>query len=274
MNKLIITELVFEKFNPDTPGQVDKYLVSADLNLEYGDAAEPADDIVSLDIKKIRDDISLFLNMNRNKSVDITARHLASHILLNFSYIDNLTLTFTDPRAAAFQITRGWHTSYLGAGSNLGDRSFNIRKGIDFINKSEFSHVTKISKIYETEPFGYEEQDLFLNCVLEIKTLLSPRNLIRFLLGVEKELKRERIIPMGPRTLDLDILFYDDLVTAFEEAVIPHPRLHERMFVMKPLCDIAPYHIHPLLKERCYRIADNLLPDQQEPVEWNGTLPW
>ncbi|HAG42201.1 MAG TPA: 2-amino-4-hydroxy-6-hydroxymethyldihydropteridine diphosphokinase, partial [Clostridium sp.] len=94
------------------------------------------------------------------------------------------------------------------------------------------------------------------NTAIEIKTLLNPKNLMKFLLEVEKSLKRERIIKWGPRTLDLDVIFYDDLISSDEEIIIPHPRMEERLFVLNPLCDIASYKLHPILNKRIIDIRD------------------
>ncbi len=165
-------------------------------------------------------------------------------------------------------IQREWHTAYVGVGSNLGERETNIGRSLELIDTSRHSRVDEVSPLYETDPVGYLDQDKFLNGASRIETLLEPRGLIRFLLEVESAVFRERTVPNGPRTIDLDVLFYDDRITAFEEAVIPHPRLHERMFVMKPLTDIAPYHMHPVLGERCYRLKEKLLPEQPEPPVW------
>lgn len=170
------------------------------------------------------------------------------------------------------RIIHNMHRAYVGVGSNLGDRLENIKGAVKLINESKSTKVCRVSKVYETEPFGYADQGLFLNCVFEVDTLLPPRELVRSLLDIEHTLKRERKIPMGPRTIDLDVLFYDDIITSYEDAVIPHPRLHERKFVLKPLCDLAPYYVHPLLNDRCDRIAENLQSTESEPILWAEEL--
>ncbi|TFG60473.1 MAG: 2-amino-4-hydroxy-6-hydroxymethyldihydropteridine diphosphokinase, partial [Spirochaetales bacterium] len=106
-------------------------------------------------------------------------------------------------------------------------------------------------------PWGYADQGRFLNCVFEMSTPLAPESFLALLLSTEKKLKRKRTIPNGPRTIDLDILFYDDLVTASERIAIPHPRLHERMFVLRPFCDLAPDHVHPVFGLPCSRILED-----------------
>lgn len=160
------------------------------------------------------------------------------------------------------------HTVFIGVGSNIGDRYTNILIAEKEINCSAVCKVVEISKIYETEPFGFPDQDKFLNCVFKIKTSLMPDQLLKFLFAIEKKLKRKRVVRWGPRIIDLDILLYDELVISSKDLVIPHPGMHERMFVLKPLCDLAPDYIHPVLNERCYTIAEKLKSEQSPPVEW------
>lgn len=130
------------------------------------------------------------------------------------------------------------HKVYIGLGSNLGDRQANIAEAIEHISKLEGTIVTKTSPLYETEPVGGPEQGKYLNGAAEIFTDLSPRELLNELLGIEIELGRTREGKNLPRTIDLDILLYDDIILAEEGLVIPHPRMNEREFVTKPLKDI------------------------------------
>ena len=116
----------------------------------------------------------------------------------------------------------------------------------------------KESTIIETEPWGYENQDSFKNAVIEVNTILNPRELMALLLDIEKDMKRERIFRWGPRVIDLDIIFYDDLVTSDDFVTIPHPRMEEREFVLAPLNEIAPNMIHPLNKKRVFRMLEEI----------------
>ncbi|MBI9098301.1 MAG: 2-amino-4-hydroxy-6-hydroxymethyldihydropteridine diphosphokinase, partial [Spirochaetaceae bacterium] len=255
----------------------EKYIISAELKLNLKEAGDSDRLKNTVHLVSICKEIAQKFTENKYKLIESCAEDLATHILLKYAMINHVSLSIIKPWIpaglsidfAGIEIEREWHTVYLGIGSNMGNRSKNLESAIDLINQSELSRVSKRSAIYETEPFGYVDQDKFLNSVVEIKTLLTPKSLIRSLLEVEKKLKRNRVIHQGPRTIDLDILFYDNLITSFEEAVIPHPRLHERMFVLAPLCDIAPYHIHPILNERCYRIAETLKKEQDEPTLWS-----
>ncbi|MBN2656743.1 MAG: 2-amino-4-hydroxy-6-hydroxymethyldihydropteridine diphosphokinase [Spirochaetales bacterium] len=158
-----------------------------------------------------------------------------------------------------------WHRAYIALGSNMGDRMDHLRRALKLINSSGDCRVTALSSIYETEPYGNRDQDRFLNGAAEVQTLLGPGAFMDRLLEIEVELKRERIVHWGPRTIDLDILFYDEIVSSDPHIIIPHPGLQDRLFVLRPLCDIAPGYIHPLLKERCDSLAGNLEEKQEEP---------
>jgi 2-amino-4-hydroxy-6-hydroxymethyldihydropteridine diphosphokinase len=125
--------------------------------------------------------------------------------------------------------------AYVGLGANLGDRDGSIRRAADLLG------AVRLSTIRETEPWGYADQPPFLNAVAELETELSPRALLDRLLEVERELGRTREAPRwGPRTIDLDLLLYGDLALDEPGLTIPHPRLHERLFVLEPLADLAP----------------------------------
>jgi 2-amino-4-hydroxy-6-hydroxymethyldihydropteridine diphosphokinase len=126
-------------------------------------------------------------------------------------------------------------TAYVGLGSNLGDREGAIRRAAELIG------AQRLSPILETEPWGYEAQPRFLNAVAEIETGLAARALLDDLLDVERRLGRERVGPRwGPRTIDLDLLLYGDERISEAGLEVPHPRLHERLFVLEPLATLAP----------------------------------
>jgi 2-amino-4-hydroxy-6-hydroxymethyldihydropteridine diphosphokinase len=137
------------------------------------------------------------------------------------------------------------HTVYIALGTNLGDRLVNLRAAIKAMSPE--LHVLAESHVYETPPWGYEDQPAFLNMVIKAKTTLEPEPLLTYLKQLEVELGREQNFRWGPRLIDLDILFYDDLTLDSPPLVIPHPRLHERAFVLVPLADIAPDLIHSVL---------------------------
>jgi 2-amino-4-hydroxy-6-hydroxymethyldihydropteridine diphosphokinase len=132
-------------------------------------------------------------------------------------------------------------TVYLSLGSNLGDREANLRAALHELRPN------RVSAIYETEPVGLAEQPWFLNLVAELETALYPEQLLAEAQRIEHDLGRVRTIPNGPRTVDIDVLLYDDAVLHTPQLEIPHPRLHERRFVLAPLAELTPDLRHPVI---------------------------
>jgi 2-amino-4-hydroxy-6-hydroxymethyldihydropteridine diphosphokinase len=131
--------------------------------------------------------------------------------------------------------------AYVGVGANLGDREGTIRRAVDLLGGSPGVEVVAVSTLRETDPIGYVHQPRFLNGAAELETTLPPRELLEQLLAVERQLGRERTGPrFGPRTIDLDLLLYDELVLDEPGLTLPHPRLHERRFALEPLAELAP----------------------------------
>ena len=145
---------------------------------------------------------------------------------------------------------------YLGLGSNLGDKSANLKKAIYYLKKN--IKVVKISAFYKTEPVGYKNQDWFLNCVVEAEAEIKPLDLLKLLKSIEKKLKRVKTIKYGPRTIDIDILFYGDEIIKSKKLIVPHPRMHKRLFVLEPLSRINQNLIHPKIKKTIMELKNNL----------------
>ena len=129
--------------------------------------------------------------------------------------------------------------AYLGLGSNLGDREGYLNSAIHQLDFHKEIEVTKTSKVYETDPFGYEDQGMFLNMVVEVKTSLSPRALLKYCNHIESNLLRQRDVKWGPRTIDVDILTYEDYTSDEEILTLPHPGVTQRAFVLLPLKDVV-----------------------------------
>ena len=136
---------------------------------------------------------------------------------------------------------------YLGLGTNLGDRAENLRQALSLLG--EKVRIERTSAFYDTEPVGYVDQPRFLNAACRGQTGLNPEQLFRFVKRIESGMGRAPTFRNGPRIIDIDILFYDDLVLSTPMLEIPHPRLAERVFVLAPLAEIAPDFVHPVLKQ-------------------------
>jgi 2-amino-4-hydroxy-6-hydroxymethyldihydropteridine diphosphokinase len=145
---------------------------------------------------------------------------------------------------------------YLSLGSNLGDREANLRGAIEQLN--ELGSVVAVSSFYETEPVETGPQPWFLNCAVKLDTEKMPRQLIAAILNLEQGMGRQRRKEKAPRTIDVDILLFGSSIVELPSLTIPHPRLHERRFVLEPLAEIAPDARHPVLKRSVRELRDSL----------------
>lgn len=198
--------------------------------------------------------IDRLLRDNKYQLLEAAAEHTAQQILLQFPRIVSLDLEIRKPRApiglpfdsVSVKITRGWKKAYLGIGSNMGDKRKYMEEAVEKIKSQPLIREVKVSEFTVTKPYGGVEQEDFLNGAIELETLMPPLCLFHFLQKLEQEAGRERLIHWGPRTLDLDILFFQDFISCSRELTVPHPDLQNREFVLRPLSQLCPYYIHPL----------------------------
>jgi 2-amino-4-hydroxy-6-hydroxymethyldihydropteridine diphosphokinase len=151
-------------------------------------------------------------------------------------------------------------TVYLSLGSNLGDREANLREAIRKL--ADLGNVVAASSFYETEPVELTAQPWFLNCAVKLDTEKMPRQLISAILGLEQSMGRQRKQKKGPRIIDIDILLFGSSVIEVPSLTVPHPKLHERRFVLEPLAEIAPDARHPVFKRSMRELRDALPPGQ------------
>jgi 2-amino-4-hydroxy-6-hydroxymethyldihydropteridine diphosphokinase len=148
--------------------------------------------------------------------------------------------------------------AFVGVGSNLGDRRGLIAGALRMLRETSGLTINRISPIYETEAEGGPPQGMYLNAVWEIETSLDCPDLLRELFRVEQLLGRRRAERNGPRTIDLDILFYENRIYRSEELTVPHPRLHRRCFVLRPMADLEPEWVHPGLNKTVRTLLEEL----------------
>ncbi len=154
------------------------------------------------------------------------------------------------------------HTAYIGMGSNVGNKLLRCERALSEILKIDRHRLLAQSSFYKTKPLGYTAQDWFLNAVVKIETDFDARELLRSLKAVESRLGRRQSFRWGPRKIDLDLLFFDQEQIQSEALEIPHPRLHERQFVLVPLAEIDPHLMHPVLKKTVLELLELLKEDQ------------
>ena len=221
--------------------------------------------------------ITVWMQENTCLLLEAVAQRLSQALLLEFGALAALELEIQKPHApislpfgnVSVKVRRGWHRAYIAVGSNLGNRKTHILSGIQALKVHPLIKLKKVSKMIVTEPYGGVEQEDFLNGALEIETLLEPEELLEALHQVENAEVRERIVRWGPRTLDLDILFYDRLCYESETLVIPHVDLENRVFVLKPMSEIAPYFRHPISKKTMM----GLLKELEQKTEEDSVRP-
>jgi len=163
-------------------------------------------------------------------------------------------------------------TVYLSLGSNLGNREESLQTALDLLHEADLQ-ITRVSSVYETEPQDVPDQPWFLNVVVEAQTLLFPKQLLAKTQKIERQMGRKRIVPKGPRPIDIDILLFGSSVVTMEGLTVPHPRLMERRFVLEPMVELAPDARHPILRRTMRELLDNLQGQRVRRVAFRLTSP-
>ena len=207
-----------------------------------------------------------FISNHVYQLIETVAEKTAEAVLAEFPLLEGITLEVRKPEApvelefqsVSVKITRMWHKVCLAVGSNVGNRPGHIQTAIDTLNADEKCRVVKTSELVRTTAYGGVEQNEFFNGALVLETLYTPEELLEKIHEMEKDSGREWTQHWGPRTLDLDIIFYDDLILHTDTLQIPHMDMQNRDFVLEPLAQLVPYKIHPLLGKTVLQLYDEV----------------
>lgn len=258
MDKIIIKNLeIYAKHGvfPEENVLGQKFVISAILHTSTRKAGVTDQLESSVHYGEVSHFIKQFVESHTWKLLEKIAEELAQALLIAYPLVKQVDLSVQKPWApihlpletVAVEISRKWHRAYIALGSNMGDKKAYLDYAVQKLDEMPNCKVLKVSDYIVTEPYGDVEQDDFLNGALELSTLLEPEELLEKLHEIEAGANRERLIHWGPRTLDLDILLYDNMVYDSETLHIPHIEMHKRAFVLIPLAQIAPWVRHPIL---------------------------
>lgn len=239
---------------PEESAQGQDFFVSVCLDVDTRPAGLRDDLAQSVDYGELCLFIDRYMKKHTYKLLESVTENLAREILLRYPAADSVEVSVSKPHApiplpfedVSVTVKRAWHEAYIAFGSNLGDREEYIRKGLETLEHETDVFLLRTSSIIETAPYGGVEMGPFLNGVVKVKTLLTPYELLKLCNRIEGEAGRERTVHWGPRTLDLDILFYDKLILEDEYLTIPHIDLKNRDFVLEPMAEMAPGMVHPV----------------------------
>lgn len=251
---------------PEENKKGQEFYVNAVLYTDTREAGKKDDLSLSTNYGEVCMMIHTYMTECTVKLLETLAEGMAEEILLQFPNIRKLDLEIRKPQApiplpfesVSVKITRGWHKVYLAFGSNIGDREIYIEHALHALKNQKYCKLGKVSSILRTTPYGGQAEGEFLNGALEMDTLLPAEELLDVLHKIEATEGRERIVHWGSRTLDLDILFYDNQVINTERLQIPHMDMENRDFVLQPLCEIAPFFRHPVTGLTVSQMLSNL----------------
>lgn len=269
MDKIIIDKLtVFAKHGVFEEEQKlgQKFLVSAELEADTYKAGMTDDLQYSISYAEVCEWITEYMKNNTFKLIESAAHKLAKGLLLKYNLLESIKIIVYKPWApvglplesVSVSAYASRHTAYIAMGSNMGDKEGYIRTAVKKINDDENCIVEKVSDLIITKPIGDVPQDDFLNGCMKIRTLYTPHELLDRLHEIEADAKRERTIHWGPRTLDLDIILYDNIILDEYDLKIPHIEMHKRSFVLKPLVQIAPYAYNNAMKKTALELLEDL----------------
>lgn len=248
-----------------------KFLVNAVLYVHTRKAGLKDDLTKSVHYGEVSGFMDSYMREHTFQLIETAAEQMARAVLLQFQNLEGIRLEIVKPWApvglpmesVSVEIERSWHRAFVAVGSNLGERENYIKQGIQALEQCEDCQVEQVSELMVTQPYGVTDQPEFLNGMIELRTLFEPEELLEYLHKIEKEAGRERLVHWGPRTLDLDIIFYDNAVIDLPQLQIPHKDMQNREFVLKPLAQLAPYVRHPLFLKTASQMLEELIVNDQ-----------
>lgn len=269
MDKIYINDLEFIGYHgvfEEEKKLGQKFLVSLELTTSLRDAGGNNDISKTTHYGFVSRDIEKIFFSKKYDLIESLAEDMAREILKKYELVEAVKIKIKKPWApvgiilkeVAVEIERKWNMVYLSLGSNIGNKKDNLEKAIEKISKIKDTFILSKSEILETEPFGYTEQDNFLNACIAVKTLSTAKEFLKIILNIELEMGRKREIKWGPRIIDLDIIFFNKDIFEEEELIVPHPYMEYRSFVLNPLNEIAPNFVHPLLLKRVNTLKKEL----------------
>lgn len=242
------------------------FVINAVLYTQTRKAAFSDDLSLSTHYGEVCEFMYQYMKNHTYKMIETVAEHMAREILLAFPNLRGIRLEIKKPDApiplsfesVSVRIRRDWHRAYVAFGSNMGDRQMHIEQGLKKLEQEREIKVLRVSDKITTKPYGGVEQEDFLNGVVELDTLLTPEELLHVLHEIEQSQGRERTLRWGPRTLDLDIIFYDKEIMENDVLIIPHVDMQNRDFVLKPLLQLIPNFRHPLYQKTVQQLWQEL----------------
>lgn len=243
-----------------------RFFVDAVMHIDLRRAGESDDLDETVNYAELCRKISEYTQKNPRRLIEAAAEDITRLVLTEYSCVKKIGITVKKPSAPvglpieypAVSIERSRHTAYIALGSNMGDREEYLKKAVKAVDEDESCNVIAVSDFIVTEPVGGVEQEDFLNGCMKIETLYTPYELLSALNAIEAEAGRKRLIHWGPRTLDLDIILYDEEIVDEKDLKIPHKEMQNRRFVLEPLAQLAPYAKNPVNGKSVIEMLGNL----------------
>ena len=242
------------------------FYVSADLYLDTWKAEHEDNLDASVHYGLVCESIKDYMTREKYLLIERAADEICENLMEDYPKLNKVCVKLYKPEAPIpmpfgtvfVETSRSWTEAYIAVGSNMGDKENYIRQAIGMMEETRGIQVEKVSELICTEPYGYTDQDIFLNGCVKIKTWLPPEVLLKRLQEIGLALHRERKIHWGPRTIDLDIILYGEEIIHTKDLSVPHPDMTNRMFVLGPLDEIAGWAWHPVEQKTIHQLKESL----------------